>query len=344
MTPVVTDFTYYWFAAHQFVHGANPYAPEPVHNLLMLAPPWVLAILGPFGYLPLKIAELLWLVISLAARSISLVWLWQVYAGDRKRPGWAGWLMGAFVPVFMCFVLGQMDLLMLLGLAGFLRFQRSRPFVAGMFLFLTAFKPQIAFLVWPALVLSAAFRDEWKALAGFVATIVAASLAVLWQRPVVFLEYWAAYQVRRADFYDTKALLSSVPYVLPALALIWLLWRWKTSAWGWRERMPELLLVSAIATPHIWPSDHVLLIPALIQAMLWLERSPMRIGMFVAGLYCGVNAMLAVLIALQQKWWYGGIIFLWVGFYLVAGKSPRLPKKTVSYEEFEELTPVAEVE
>ena len=346
MTPVVTDFTYYWFAAHEFVHGANPYTPEPVHNLLMLAPPWVLALLGPFGYLPLRIAEIVWLMISLAARSVSLVWLWQVYAGDRKRPSWAGWLLGAFVPVFMCFVLGQMDLLMLLGVAGFLRFQRSRPFIAGAFLFLAAFKPQIAFLIWPALLLCAAFRAERRALAGFVAAISAASLIVLAHRPAIFLEYWTAYHVRRADFYDTKALLGNgnVPWLLPALALVWLLWRWKTSAWDWRERMPELLLVSAVAAPHIWPSDHVLLIPALIQAMLWLEHSPKHVALYVAGMYCGFNASLAVLIALRQKWWYGWLIFAWVAFYLYAKIAPRFDQKTVSYEEFEDLTPIAEVE
>jgi hypothetical protein len=28
----VSDFTYYWFAAHQFVNAANPYVPEPAQR------------------------------------------------------------------------------------------------------------------------------------------------------------------------------------------------------------------------------------------------------------------------------------------------------------------------
>jgi hypothetical protein len=70
MTPPISDFTYYWYAAHQFVQSANPYTPEPTHNLLMLAPPWALAIVGPLGYLPLKLAEMIWLGISFAARAV----------------------------------------------------------------------------------------------------------------------------------------------------------------------------------------------------------------------------------------------------------------------------------
>jgi hypothetical protein len=323
MMPVVTDFTYYWFAAHRFLSGSNPYVLEPVHGLMMQAPPWILAVIAPLGALPLKTAEIVWLVISLAARSLSLAWLWRIYAGDRRKPSWAGWIIFAFVPVFMEFVLGQMDMAMLLGIAGFLRYERARPFCAGMFLFLTAFKPQIAFLIWPALVLCTLFLGKWKPLAGFLSAVSAATLAVVAIRPGVFLDYWQGYQANHKAFYVTGATFlifrSSAEwlvYFLPMFALIWLAWRWKKSDWDWRARMPELVLASAFASPHIWVADHTLLIPALLQAIVWLENSPARIA--VASAYYAVNTAMAVLIGLMQKWWYNWIIFVWVGLYLAA--------------------------
>ncbi len=58
--------------------GKTPYQPDRVMGLIMLAPPWILAPLAPFGALRLKFAEMLWVV-----RPVSEMALGNL----RARPG-----------------------------------------------------------------------------------------------------------------------------------------------------------------------------------------------------------------------------------------------------------------
>jgi len=314
----VSDFTFYWIAAQRFFAGTNPYAADPAHGWIMLAPPWILPLLWPLGALSLSSAETLWFALSVAALLLSLLWLWQIY-GQGARPLWAALLAGTFAPVIVELLMGQMSLVMLLGVAGFLRYQRTRPLRAGSFLFLLALKPQIGFLVWPALLLCAwqLGRTEW--LVGFSATLATITLFASAMRPGVFLEYWTAYHTHHRDFYQTASLGSLVGslWVLPIGALAWFAWRWKTtSGWAWRAQMPALLLMSLVASPHVWFADQVLLLPALFHAFGLARRS-----YWLAAGYFLLNAMLLVsLFVAHQAFWYPWIILVWVSFYtLVVG-------------------------
>jgi hypothetical protein len=330
----VNDFTFYWIAAHRFLSGTNPYAPDPAHGWIMLAPPWILPIIAGLGALPLKLAQFVWLAVLVASLVRSVLWLWELY-GEGHNPFWAAILTATFGPVLVTFVMGQIAPVLLMGLAGFLRYQQKREYLAGAFLFLVALKPQIAFLVWPALLLCAIFDGRWRTLGGFFGTFCSVTLIALAVRPHVFLDYWKAYQTDHRGFYDTAALgavlrqLSGSNWLLylPAiLALVWFAWRWQASksSWDWTAQMPGLLLISLVASPHVWFSDQVLLIPALFHAASRLRRSSARLPLVLFYFALNVSLLLLLFVA-REKFWYSWIILVWWLLYAIGIKLSRSP-------------------
>jgi len=81
-------------------------------------------------------------------------------------------------------------------------------------------------------------------------------------------------------------------FLPPVLATLWFLWHWSRykDCWDWAEQMPLLLLVSLTMSAYAWTYDHVIVLPAVIQAFaivrnkthLWYKNP------FVL-LYCGIN-------------------------------------------------------
>ena len=126
------DFLQYWAAGRLNATGGNPYDADQVIELqrgavrdedrptFMWNPPWVLALVMPFGLLPMRTGQLFWLLAQFAAVVWSADVIWRTYGGAAKyRPAvWAGALV--FYPVMYLILLGQSGGWLLLGLAGFL--------------------------------------------------------------------------------------------------------------------------------------------------------------------------------------------------------------------------------
>jgi hypothetical protein len=320
----VNDFTFYWTAARQLLAGQNPYAPGSPNGFVMLAPPWTFPITLGFGALPLEVAQFLWLAISVFALAISATWLFELYS-EGQRPLVIGLLIATFSPVLVMFLLGQIVPLALLGLAGFLRHEPKRPYLAGAFLFLASLKPQIVFLVWPALLMHGLFQARWKMLAGLIGTLTPATLLTVAIRPSVFREYWWLLRSREVGSYQSSTLATSMSkalgfggtqYLPMILALVWLVWRWKTLSerWEWRTQLPGLLAVSIATTPYAWFSDQVVLLPAVLDAEGRLCRTSLSLIPH-AVLYLLVNLLGLVLVAFRKSLWYAWVPFVWLVFY-----------------------------
>lgn len=299
--PPVNDFTYYWYAAQQFVSGHNPYLAMP-GKYVMFAPPWALAVTFPLGFLPFQVAQFLWFLVLVTLVFVSAIWLWELY-GEGRSPTWAMALCVTFIPVLFNFMDGQIDALILLGIAGFLRYERKRPYLAGAFLFLCALKPQIVFLIWPVLLWRAVFQRYWRPLVSFTAVLASFNLAIMLSHPQVFREYFSMLQTAGVLFYDTATLASMLRHITgirllqyaPAAATTaWLLcygglWR---EDWNWRERTPELVLISLVAAPYAWYADHLLVIPALFVMLVRVLQQP-KYGLLLAMAYFSLNAIAA---------------------------------------------------
>jgi hypothetical protein len=330
------DFAFYWTAARLVIDGRNPYSPHEALELqnrlafagkgrmVMLNPPWVLPLIVPFGLLSFSTGKSLWLVVGVAAVFLSIHWLWDLYGEGRNR--WIGWLVAiTFLPTAVVLAIGQIGPLILLGLAGYLRFQaREQDYVAGAFLFLTALKPHLVLLLWIALLLCALYRRRWKPLAALLATLASASFLAALLDHRAFQQYVGLFGKERVVFQESPTLggllrhISGLPFMqfLPlGVALLWfvLYWiRWR-STWDWRRRVPSLLLVSVVATSYAWFFDQVVLLPSLFYATVFVMRSQRRVWIGAAIAYVAINCLtLLFLLRHRPAFYYSWTALAWL--------------------------------
>jgi len=343
----VDDFVAYWAAARLQIQGQNPYTPALILDveraagsrerepLVMLNPPWTLVFLLPFGMVAYPVGRIAWLLTAFFAVVLGTWWAWQVYGGSSSRSVWvAGLIAISFLPVWVVLALGQIDPLILAGLAGFLYFEnRSHHGLAGACIVLMTVKPHLFYLFWIALILWVFEARRWSVLIGAVlAGMVAVTLAAA-ANPSVMFQYlevvlnqppplsWLTPTIGtflRLQFGMDRHWLQFIPM---ALGIAWLLLRWHRwrRAWSWAAQLPLLVVVSLATTSYVWFYDQVVLLPALIQIAatgwgIW----PVRRRIWVFALFIGLNSVLLLLVArrlppLAFLWSFSA----WVIFYLV---------------------------
>jgi hypothetical protein len=337
----VNDFIAYWTAAHQLLEGHDPYAAGPVlalerqlgfaqaKPLILRNPPWAVPVIVLFGLLPFGAAQELWLAGSLLAVLASARWLSAVY----RAPGqshWTPWVATAiFLPVAVSLAIGQTSPLVLLGIAGFLHFEKKQKLGrAGAFLYLVALKPHLVFLVWLALFVWSIQKSRVRTLTIFGLITLSASLLAMALDHAIFSQY--------AGLLTSGGVLAELSptiggamrlwlpqyrwaQALPALlALIWFLLRWRRArdVWQWREEMPVLLLVSLLTTSYGWFFDQIVLLPCVFQASQRLTTSRRLISISIAsGYVCGNALALALILEHRTAFWYVWTVPAWCGLY-----------------------------
>lgn len=345
----VNDFVAYWAAARQALAGRNPYAVGPVlaleqrvglaqsAPLLMRNPPWTIAVVAPFGLLPFPVAQRLWFTVCLAAVLVSAKWLWASYHAEAQPP-WTAWLAtGLFLPIAVVLAIGQISPLVLLGIAGFLHFEKGKRLGwAGAFLFLATLKPHLTFLVWVALLLWSIARRTVKTVAALASVTILASLAAAVLDGEVFGQYFDLLTNGGvlAELTPTISGLLRLSFgryyplqALPGLlALLWLFFHWRRSRvqWQWQQEMPILLLVSLLTVSYAWLFDQVALLPCVFQATAWATTSRRSARIGIATLYLGTNAAVLALILWQRTtFWYVWTAPAWLLLYIVTRVTGR---------------------
>src|ERR1700728_2194583 len=171
------DFVSYWAAGQQLAHHANPYDRNAIaaleHSagltvqavLIMRNPPWALPLAYPLGFLPLRLAGILWSLLLQACLLISVQIIRNLHGAPPSHIHWLGL---AFTPALICITMGQTSLFALLGLVLFLRFHRAHPFSAGAALWLCALKPHLFLPFAAVLTLWILVSRSYKLLAGFL--------------------------------------------------------------------------------------------------------------------------------------------------------------------------------
>lgn len=141
-----------------------------------ISPPPVAWLAVPLTLLPFQVAYFVWSALLLSA----LGWTWYLAApgtGRRRLVHLAaaiGWL-----PVIYGLQLGQPGLFVALGVAGsYALLRRGRPFWAGVALGALVLKPQLAFLVPAALLVSGRHRAFWGCVVAIGALALIAALLV----------------------------------------------------------------------------------------------------------------------------------------------------------------------
>jgi len=185
------DFIVYWPSGRLLLNGQDPYSPNMLYELQKYAstmlgaplpfynPPWVLPFILPFSFPDYSLSRLIWVSFNTGVLIFCTGWLWHLYylqpaarPETRRRAFfkamiWTVFVAATYVPAFTVIMKGQIVSLVLLGVVGFVHFEkRGQYFLAGMSTILIAIKPHIIYLFWFALLLWILDRRRWSVTLG----------------------------------------------------------------------------------------------------------------------------------------------------------------------------------
>jgi hypothetical protein len=332
------DFVVYWATGQQLVHHADPFDPAAMDRIqhavglpakftggFMRNPPWSLPIALPLGFLPLRVATLLWSLVLLGCLLYSVHLLWVMHGRPANQLHWLGL---SFAPALLCLLMGQTTLFPLLGFVLFLRLHQTRPFLAGVSLWLCMLKPHLFLPFGAVLMVWIVMTNSYKILAGIVAAMAASCLLIYVIDPLAFTQY--THMIRTVGLGDefipclsivlrfwinkNAMWIQSVP---PALACMWALgyyWR-RRHAWDWLKEGGLLMVVSILLAPYCFLYDQGLVIPGLLQGVYRTGSRTLLILLALASIVIEGELMSGVVIHSTQFLWPAAA---WLAWYLAA--------------------------
>jgi len=337
------DFIEYWATGQQLIHGANPYDPVAVLHLQQAAglegrkpkvtfsPPILLLITLPLGVLSPKTGLILWLLVLVTCLIVSIWLIWLLC--DRPENGlhYCGFL---FAPAVACLMAGQLGILLLLGIAVFLRLYKLHPYLAGAALLPCAWKPHLFLPFFVVLLLWSVSRREYRILAGFSLLVLLSCAAItrldrhVWSQysemmseTGVLHAFVPTLSVALRVLIDRNAAwLQFVPEAVAGLWAAWYFWT-RRERWDWMDQGLLVLLVSFLCTPYGWFSDEaVLLVPVLAGVFRAPAngRSLWPIGAIAALALVEVSA-----VGHMASAYYLWTTPAWLGWYLYATRTRR---------------------
>lgn len=350
----VNDFLEYWSSARLLWIGQNPYDHDlmlalqvehglpTAHSTPLYYPPYILALILPFGLLDYAHSQILWLLFNVALVIFCSQRIWHFYGGGSRRK-WLAWLIGfTFMPTYASLALtGQITPWMLVGATLFLVWidQPGRGWLAGAATAFLAIKPQAFYLFFIALLLWSLSRRRWAVLAGLAGALAAGLLTATLIRPSILIEYPEIYFSRPLIGWATptigyliRMLFAPTVFALqgigPALGITWLLFYWVRhgKTWNWPYHLPLVLCISAITSFYTFTYDHiVLLIPAMALLLMGSHLRHKAAALALVAAYILTNLAYFLLhLRLDDSWflWFPVAVLL---LYLAAQRLPRQP-------------------
>ena len=332
------DFVVYWATGKQLVHHANPFdepamtkiehdagLPDGYSVGFMRNPPWSLPLAMPLGFLPLRLATLLWSIVLLSCLLYSVKLLWEMHG----RPGnQLHWLGVSFAPALLCLLMGQTALFPLLGFVLFLRHHATRPFLAGAALWLCLIKPHLFLAFGVVLLVWIVVTGSYRILAGTLTALAASCAVVVAVDPQAFAQY--LHMIRtvgvEAEFIPCLSIVlrfwinqnaTWIQYILPGIACAWALgYYWKRRhGWDWLKEGSMLMVVSIFAAPYCFPYDQGLVIPGLLQAAYLTRSKTLLVVLCFASVLVEGQLISAVQIHSAKFLWTS---IAWMAWYLLA--------------------------
>jgi hypothetical protein len=354
------DFFHFWAGGYQNLNGENPFDPYAIEQLkiqsgaqpnetfappVILNPPWVIAILMPFGITSFPISRLAWLIFSTLFLVISSQILWRLYSGNRKQQWLAILVVFLFAPTISVLEKGQLTPLLLLGIVGFLYYivVDRNDWLAGISLAIVTIKPQVVILFWIALLFWVIKHHRWVIPISTSITILSLTLISMIFNPNIISQYFEMLHTYSIADWANPTIGSYIrffwlgidkfwPQFLPsALGLIGFIYYWHKhhKYWNWLDKMPIILLASQLISPYSWTYDLVILVPAMILAVIWIASDWKRwITLLFVIIFMSVNILDLILhMRLDDFWfiWMTPALFIW--FIMVRWQYPILRRR-----------------
>lgn len=337
------DFIEYWAAGQQLAHHANPYDsqallaiersagfPADAPVMVVRNPPIVLPLLAPLGHLPPRAAELIWCSLLLA---LLLASVWMVSKLHHRHITALDMLAVFFGPALCCLLTGQMSMLMLLGVALFLFFHRTRPVLAGAGLALCLVKPHLLLPFAVVLMFWTIEQRRYRLLIGATSALAIAAAVAYRLDPNAWSQCAALMRESRADIIPLPSFSSVfrrsmaptamwLQYLPATLGSLWALvyYRRHRREWDWTTHGSLVTLVSVAVAPYSWFTDQVVLIPALLHALYVTGSRPLIAALALASALTGLTIFGGGTWMLHSPWLLWTAPF-WLGWYLLATRA-----------------------
>jgi hypothetical protein len=312
---IIWDFHPQWVALRSLLYeGKNPYSAEVLLTIQQQVygraalpgedqetfpyPLSIMAIIGPLALLPLPVAETIWLLLL----EVSLLTFLVV---APRAVGWRppAWLLAmtalftlALYPNVWAMILGQTSIVVAAFVAmAWWGLRAGHWRLAGVCLALATIKPHLVFLLVPAVLIWAIYRQRWQLVIAFAVTLGALILLpMLWQ-PTWPLDWLtAATYYSNFYFFDPPLMMLTgstwLGWLVAGLLLAWTVAAWRrTPDPDWALGM--LLVVAALIAPRTTQANQLVLLLPLFFVFTRLPRAVMIVGVEI-GLLVGL-------------WWIG---------------------------------------
>jgi hypothetical protein len=344
------DFLLYWAAGKLFLQQANPYDAEAllsITNTIQIQPypfvnwnpPWTLILTAPFALLPFKLAQTLWYTILVTALLWMADWFWRFRASspDYREIAWLSIIL--FLPVLHALYLGQINLLVPVGLLLFYRaVEKKRCVLAGLAVLLIAAKPHLVFLFFLFLGLWCLKHRLWSILFAAALSLTLPVILLSLYNPSLLGDYVAAVGSRGGPFewatptlgtvlwmlFDSSSALLRMAPPIVGLCIGVLIWQngWKKT-FSWNEHLAPILLLSVCTAAYAWPHDLVVLFPVILIMLIWFSEDMLRKWWIPVGIVVAEACAYAVMVSNGSAFY--GFWFPWVlaGLYWFCLKSSQ---------------------
>jgi hypothetical protein len=332
------DFVAFWATGQQLIHHANPYdenammriehsAGLPVQDgvFYMRNLPYGLPLALPLGLVGVRLGAFLWSLILLACLLLSIRILWRMHGQPGNCLHWIG---VSFAPAMLCLMMGQTTLFALLGYVLFLDIHRTRPFLAGIALWLCALKPHLFLPFGVVLLAWVIVSRSYKILAGAAVAMATSCAVVSLIYPAAWTEY--VHMMRTVGiegghfpclsvalrFWINPSMVG-LSFLPAALGCIWALgyfWH-RRNKWDWMQHGSPLLLVSLLTAPYSWVYDDCLAIPALLYGAYRTRSRILLAVIALASLLVEIELLCGVKIFSSHYLWTAPA---WLVWYLMA--------------------------
>ena len=340
------DFGHFWASGKLFIDHKDPYDLDLLFSTQVeagaesssatsigsqtLNPPWALLLFAPLSLLDYSLARILWLLINTMLVVLSIRIFWNLVGGANKKLWLALLVALCFTPTYSVLSKGQITPWIVIGIAGFILYTEEKINVwwAGLCLVFVSTKPQLFFLLWPALGFWAVTKRKWKLLIAGLSVGGAAILATLLLNKQVFSQYLNAIQEYPYDQWATPTIGAYLRFFwlgvdqfwvqyLPAFfGLGWLIFHYlkQREHWSWSDQIPVLSLVSFLTSPYAWTYDAIIILPAILAATDRLSGLSKAVRVTLWLIFVLINtANLLLHTQLSDFWflWFTPAITIW---------------------------------
>jgi hypothetical protein len=341
----IDDFGHFWASGKLFISHGNPYDLDTLESMQLdagaekisqnsitpqtLNPPWVLLIFSPFSLLRYSTARILWLMSNISVIVISVRFLWIILHGSINKQGLALLVTFCFTPVYSVLTKGQVTPWVVIGITLVLLYSEgiTNSWWAGIGLLLISIKPQLFYLIWPAMAFWVIHEHRWHLVITtcFVGIIfITATITINSQ---IFSNYYVALLEYPYDQWATPTIGSYlrffwlgvdkfwVQYIPTLLGFVWLILHFCKNRmnWNWHDQIPILTIISLLTTPYAWTYDAIIILPAILVATSILIKQNKNINFIFWAIFFMINLTNLLLHSQMSDFW-----FLWLvpAYYL----------------------------